>query len=378
METSKIEQVIRRYREGTTTPEENAWLESWYLAEGKRLPKMTDPIDYSAKGQKIWGRIQKKLPSENRSMQPWKLIGVAAAILMLLGLAVYYFNPKALFFAPRDSRATEIQPGGNKAYLTLASGQRISLTDTVHGVLAQEVGVRITKTAEGQLIYEVQSAVNTGENEGFNTIETPNGGQFQVRLPDGTSVWLNASSTLTYPVSFSSKKERFVTLSGEAYFEVAKDQTRPFIVSSGSQKVEVLGTHFNVSAYSDDSVIRTTLLEGKVRVQTTGPVPESILLKPHEQLVNNQGKLNVFPVEPLHVIEWKNGFFRFDGKDLEHSLKEIARWYNVEINYSNQALKAEPLAGRISKYSSIREVLTKMELTGAFHFTVDGRKILVE
>lgn len=378
MEPSKIEDLLRRYRNGETTSDEDAWVESWYLSEGKQLPPFDKKIDYEAKGQKIWNQIQlNRQPKPPATYHLWARLMVAASIVILIGTGIFFYNQKQSVDNQNQITQNNIQPGGNKAFLTLANGQKISLTDATNGNIAEQAGVMITKTADGQLVYEVHQSDHNSNTDEYNTIETPSGGQYQVRLPDGTAVWLNAASSLKYPASFASKKERNVQLSGEAYFEVAKDKSRPFLVTSNGQQVEVLGTNFNINAYNDESSIKTTLLEGSVKIGSLAK-QNTRVIKPGEQVINIAGNMTVDQVNTDFAVEWKNGFFRFDGKNLENSLREIARWYNVEIVYKNPALKNEPLAGRISKYSSIGEVMKKMELTGAFRFTIKDRTVLVE
>src|SRR5690606_467261 len=213
--------------------------------------------------------------------------------------------------------------------------------DAADGRLAELDGITVTKTANGQLVYEISEAQNKSEIT-YNTIETPNGGQYQVRLPDCTAVWLNAGSRLTYPTSFASSDNRRVELLGEGYFEVAKDSKRPFIVVAEQQEVEVLGTHFNVNAYADEGNIKTTLLEGSVKVGSS--TQGTKMLKPGQQAINSKGNLEVKSVNTDYAVAWKDGYFRFNDKSLDMGLREIARWYDVEIVYENESLKREPLA----------------------------------
>lgn len=378
MEPSKIEDLLRRYRNGETTSDEDAWVESWYLSEGKQLPSFDKKIDYEAKGQKIWNQIQlNRQPKPPATYHLWTRLIVAASIVVLIGTGIFFYKQKQSIDNQNQISVNNIQPGGNKAFLTLANGQKISLTDATNGNIAEQAGVVITKTADGQLVYEVLQANDNANSDEYNTIETPSGGQYQVRLPDGTAVWLNAASSLKYPASFASKKERHVQLSGEAYFEVAKDNARPFIVVSHGQQVEVLGTHFNINAYDDESSIKTTLLEGSVKV---GSLTEqnTRVIKPGEQAINMAGKMQVAQVNTNYAVAWKDGYFRFNDKTLEMGLREIARWYNVEVIFKEENLKNEPLAGRISKYDNIQQVLKKMELAGIVNFTVRGRQIIVK
>ncbi|HVW98723.1 MAG TPA: FecR domain-containing protein [Mucilaginibacter sp.] len=377
--------IMARYSEGKATEAEIRELDQWY----EQFP----PYEKYAAGMSQLEKIQardKMLNNINRQIykeaQPvgtgkrlltFSRMAIAALILVIGGAGLFYYIEKPKTAETEQLAQQDILPGGNKAVLTLASGKKISLTDAAKGNIARQAGITITKTADGQLVYEVSGDSPSSSPDEYNTIETPTGGQYQVKLPDGTSVWLNAASSLKYPASFAAKSERSVQLSGEAYFEVAKDKAHPFIVKTASQEVQVLGTHFNINAYDDETSVKTTLLEGSVKVGVPG-APVSKILKPGEQAQNTDGRFTVTEVNTDYAVAWKDGYFRFNDKTLETGMREIARWYNVEVNYKNPALKTELLAGTISKYSSIGQVLRKMELTGAFHFKVTGREITVE
>lgn len=377
MTPTQTDDLLGRYLNHQTSPEENSQVESWYIAQAGHLPAPGEGIDYQAAGQKIWERIEQRTqPKSVTRRKTWlRVTAAAASVMVLASTGVFYHLHQRNPDKQVAQQVAQIVPGGNKAVLTLGDGRRISLTDAAHGDIAEQAGTGITKTTDDQLVYQAEGR-KVDPEETWNTLETPNGGQYQILLPDGTAVWLNAASSLTYPANFTDGKQRLVKLTGEAYFEVAKDPRHPFVVSCSGQRVEVLGTHFNINAYNDEGETFTTLLEGSVKVaQTSGA---GILLTPGQQAVNSPGELKVQEVNTDFVVEWKNGFFRFDGKDLKTSMMEIARWYNVSVEFRNTTLKNEPLAGRISKYSSIRQVLDKMELTDAFHFKIEGQTVVIE
>lgn len=314
----------------------------------------------------------------------------AAMVIVLLGASLFFYlqhrKNESNAIAQNTAVPATILPGSNKAWLTLSTGERLSLTDLKSGEVAQDAGLQITQSSAGELVYTIQHAHSAAAEE-YNTIETPNGGQYQIRLPDGTTVFLNATSRLTYPLSFNSKNERRVSLIGEAYFDVPANKLQPFKVTSGDQEVEVLGTTFNIKAYENEPAIKTTLLEGSVKVHPllaganaspAAPEKKSVILQPGEQALNDANKLVVNPVNAEQVVDWKNGYFRFTNKTLEEGMREIERWYNVQISYKREDLKQIMLGGRISKYENISQVLKKMELTGAFHFKINDRKIQLE
>lgn len=385
-----ILEVMDRFIKGEATEADKIELDRWYVKfpSHQRYADGLTPSEKLQAKDKMLHNINKQIykeaiPARNRNKNILIYSVLAAAILTVISNIPLFYS---LTSEKKHNQqiAQIIEPGGNKAVLTLADGSRISLSDANNGKIAKQAGTTISKTADGRLIYTVYSQNENTDNEAnnYNTVETPSGGHYQIKLPDGTSVWLNAASSLRYPASFSTKKQRHVHLTGEAYFEVAKDKKRPFIVTataiSGDKKqqhVEVLGTHFDINSYNDDNTIKTTLLEGSIAVKLSS---ETVKLRPGEQSINTGNDLKITKVNTEYVIAWKDGYFRFNDKTLEMAMKEIARWYNVNVIFKNVALKNEPLAGTISKYSSIAQVLKKMELTGAFKFTIRAREIIIE
>ncbi|SMC91875.1 FecR family protein [Pedobacter nyackensis] len=302
----------------------------------------------------------------------WVRISVAASILLICTIGVHYLTNSRISGSSKDlAKQNEINPGSNKATLTLANGKKIILSAAVKGELAHEAGVVITKADDGMLVYEIK-AQNERDNHKMNTLSTANGEQYQVNLPDGTKVWLNAATSLKYPTSFSGTRKREVELSGEAYFEVAKDKAHPFIVTTNRQSVEVLGTHFNVSSYSDESITKTTLLEGSVKING------SIQLRPGEQgILAESAALVVRKVDTENSVAWKNGLFIFDNEVLKTAMNKIARWYDVEVQYQDRNLELLTVGGSISRFDKISEVLSLFEKAGSMQFTIKGRTIII-
>ena len=308
----------------------------------------------------------------------WAFRYLAVACLALIACAVgaifYNHHPKPLKenrFAKRD-----IHAGSSRATLTLASGKKISLDAAPDGILGEESGSSIVRTGSGQITYAVHENApgsDTLTNVGFNSLETPLGGQYQVRLPDGTKVWLNAASKLTYPASFARNKERKVELSGEAYFEVAKvtPVNAPFIVISGKQRVEVEAARFNISGYPDDQAIKTTLLEG------VGKINYNNIIKAGEQSVNKKDSLDIVPANIKEAVAWKNGLFLFEDATLETIMKSIARWYDVEIVYSGKNVSKELFSLSVSRFDNVSATLKSLENTGFVRFRIKGKKITV-
>jgi transmembrane sensor len=278
----------------------------------------------------------------------------------------------------------DIKPGGNKAILTLADGTKIILDEASKGAISRQGNTTIIKLDDGQLTYNAQTVSKVpSEAVLYNTLSTPRGGQYNVTLPDGTVVWLNASTSLRFPTAFAGK-ERRVEIKGEAYFEVSKNEAMPFIVKAGNQEIKVLGTYFNVTAYSDEKTIKTTLLEGSVEVTLTGlPKTETektnniITLKPGEQSqLESDNTLKVMEADVKEAVAWKDGYFVFNDENIESIMLKIARWYDIkvvyEINPENQNFTAN-----ISRKKNVSEVLAMLELTNAIHFQIENKTITI-
>ncbi|SOD20454.1 FecR family protein [Pedobacter xixiisoli] len=330
-------------------------------------------------------RFQKRLSFEDKdgskktikfSFLRWS---AAAAVILVVASSIYFYkNTETLSGAKTHTYASDALPGSNKAVLVLANGRKVSLTDINNGDVAKEAGLSITKTADGQLVYTVSETGQTNEDDNaVNTIETPKGGMWRIKLPDGSNVWLNAASSLTYPLSFSKGQKRVVELKGEAYFEVAEDKLHPFVVKTRKQEVEVLGTHFNINSYADETAVKTTLLEGSVRVNLFSNGNRSEILKPGQQSILTEKAFDVKEVDVDEAIDWKNGYFMFNNEKQESIMRKIARWYNVQIEYADQEAKDVTYYGSISRFDNISKVLRKFEQTGEVRFEIIKNKVIV-
>ncbi|TKC65434.1 DUF4974 domain-containing protein [Pedobacter hiemivivus] len=303
----------------------------------------------------------------------WFPLAAAASILLIVTAGTFF-----LFLQKNNAVVNQdIDPGSYKAVLTLADGRKIALTDATNGKLAMQAGIEITKTADGQLIYQVKEAEQKTANATlFNTISTPRGGQYQINLPDGTKIWLNSESKLKYPASFANLKQRKVELIGEAYFEVAKNKALPFLVLSKQQEVEVLGTHFNINSYDNELVVKTTLLEGSVWVRTTNNASVNKVIKPGEQSVLRSGQLLVNTVNTESEIAWKEGIFNFEDENIQSIMRKLERWYDIDVTYKG-AITTTTFGGKISIHRPLSKALKLLESTGDVHFKIEGRRITV-
>ncbi len=311
-------------------------------------------------------------PAPDRS-SAYKLL--ATVIILLIVFQGFYIYLKPVNKANntvakiKDFKST-IMPGGNKAILTLQDGSKIVLNDAKDGTLAQQGNAKIVKLATGQLVYDKTGSVPAKVL--YNTMTTPRGGQYKLTLPDGTEVWLNAASSITYPTAFVGN-ERNVSITGEVYFEVAKDKSKPFHVKSASQTIEVLGTHFNVMAYGDEDVVKTTLLEGSVRITENNEIQ---VLKPGEQaVVDKNGSLKISAADVDGALAWKNGYFKFSRVNIKYIMRQLARWYDVDVVYEG-SVPHDEFVGKIGRGENIEDILHIMELDGV-HFKIEDKKIIV-
>jgi len=315
--------------------------------------------------------------------QVWIAAAFAGALLCAGGWFLLHYkgeNRAAIAKAP-SSLQHDIAPGGNKAVLTLGDGTRIVLDTARNGAVTAQGNMQVIKLEDGQLAYNAGNMVARGDNRNashadgsnaivYNTLTTPRGGQYKITLSDGSKVWLNAASSLRYPSAFTGK-ERTVEITGEAYFEVASltpeggHEKMPFIVKVNDAEVQVLGTHFNVMAYSDEADVKTTLLEGAVKVRKGDA---SLLLRPGQQasLHPGDGIKLISDVDVDEILAWKNNLFSFNNDDIQTVMRQIARWYAVDVRYEGKV--TQHFNGNISRGVNVSKLFKMLELTGTVHF----------
>jgi ferric-dicitrate binding protein FerR (iron transport regulator) len=366
--------LLNRYRNGQVSEEEKALVESWYLNYTQKAadPEISD-LELEANQHKILDHIMAVIEPE-RKFYYWRYISVAAAVVAVIfagGLLLKENSiPNKISSSVIKTGNNHLPPGGNRATLILSNGSSINLTGVKNGALASEKGVVINKNADGRITYG-HGKGNAESASIFNTVLTPRGGQYQLVLSDGTKVWLNSASSLKYPVTFTAAK-REVELSGEAYFEVAHNQHKPFMVVSNGQTVEVLGTHFNINAYQDEQVTKTTLLEGSVKVLTKGV---SSKIKPGEQVQQTNGKLTVSEGDLEEAVAWKNGFFYFKDDNIKTIMRQLSRWYDVEIKYEGQIPERE-FSGQMNKNIDASQLMHILSIE-KIHYRLENRTIVI-
>jgi len=389
----RINELFQRFVQNTCTRNEMDELYAWIqdnreedlqLLMDERFNNITD----TSKADTVdWEHMYRQIV-ETKRVTPvkrlWYRVAVAASVLLIVSLLGYYIinrqTGRTKDIVKRDSVLHDITaPQSTRAMIVLSNGEKVYLDSAVAGQLATQGNTKLEKLSSGEIVYQ-KTAVANDEEIKFNTLSNPRGSQVvSLALADGTKVWLNAGSSLTYPVAFIGT-ERKVSITGEAYFEVSKDATKPFRVhfsSAGRQgDVEVLGTHFNVNAYDDEPAIKTTLLEGSVKMSAIGN-RQSAILKPGEQVSLSQSShlSHPIPVQTDAVMAWKNGLFNFKDADIQTVMRQIARWYDVEVEY--QGIPKDKYAGEMSRQSQLSNVFTILETMGGVQFKIEGKKVTV-
>lgn len=381
MTREQAQDLLNRNKLGQCTAEEQALLDQWYFQEAAKQEPAEDPADVLEEERLIWNRILEKIPDDNNTRYFKRWYSIAAAVIFFcLSSGAYFLLKKPavdVLAVKKHSIKNDIGPGGNKAILTLANGTQVILDDAKNGNIANNAAIRVNKTGNGMLVYHFNKNLlgkNTAASSEINTITTPRGGQYQIELEDGTKIWLNAASSIKFPQIFADNI-RQVELSGEAYFEVAKNKTKPFIVKANGTQVQVFGTHFNINAYADNAKIATTLLEGSVSMSYAGA---TVMLKPGQQGVasKNGGAIKTDFVDTEEITGWKNGLFIFHDESIANIMKQVSRWYDVDVEYKDGVQNKE-FGGTISKYKNITELLNNIQFTKTIHYKLEGRRVII-
>ena len=363
--------------------------------EQLQIPERLPEVDWDYMYQQIITPAQTTALHGNnrRGMIRWftgRRMAAAAIVFILLAAGGYWWLNRlpntdlaTTDNKPAATTTVDIAPGGNKAVLTLANGTTISLTDAANGTVAKEGTSVVRKTKDGELEYKpaIGNASTAAQQQlaiTFNTLSTPRGGQYKLVLPDGSKVWLNAASSIRYPTVFTGT-ERKVAITGEAYFEVVHNSQMPFVVEKGNMAVEVLGTHFNINAYDDEEAMKTTLLEGLVKVSSAIGNRQSAILKPGEQVsFSHTSQLShPIPVQTDEVMAWKNGLFQFENADIRSVMRQLSRWYDVDIAYKQPSELKDKVSIEFPRSFNLSDVLKIMESTAGVKLQMEGKKIIV-
>lgn len=396
MISARIRYLAARYFDNTCTPAEKLELAEWVRRQTddavlqqvlgdaweSHVPLIQMPDDMSDRiVAAMFGRSMETVAMPGTSeaavapVRSYRKIWWAAAAVFLLlgGMGIWSWSHRPSPAPVAESRQqrykNEVMPGSNRAMLTLADGSVIALDSAGNGLLGRQGAVKIIKQANGELAY-----VGDGGGEVmFNTMSTPRGGQYHLILPDGTGVWLNAASSITYPAAFTGK-ERKVIVKGEAYFEVTANANMPFRVGAGNTEITVLGTRFNVNAYTEEPAVRTTLVDGAVSVAAG---KTSTMLRPRMQAkVGKDDVLHVTEnIDTDEITAWKNGFFQFTDADMPTVMRQIEKWYDVKVSYEG-AIPEKSFGGGMQRSLPLTKVLGILEENGV-KFKIEGKNIIV-
>lgn len=386
-----IAALIDKYLSGKATAADEALLEAWYHRQiaGEIQWVASDFDEKQLLHDEMFEAIQKEIffkemkpvqpPYQKiRKRRPWLSVAAALALLAVLTTAAIYLMQRPskninIALSTQDI-SDSIVPGMNGAVLTLANGKKVVLDQSsVGSSLGSQGGTALKKAGDSLLVYQLGTGLNAAARVSYNTLETPKGRQFSVLLPDGSRVWLNAASSLKYPTAFAGK-ERLVELTGEAFFEVAHNASQPFKVKTHGQLIEDIGTRFNVNAYPDEKGVRTTLVEGAVQIRAEGD-GKAFLLHPGQQAINIGRDIRVSSANLKKAVSWKSGYFEFEHESIQTVMRQIARWYNIEVVYASDVPDSY-FTGDIDQNASIEQVLEVLSFAGT-HFKVSGHTITI-
>ncbi|RPD39617.1 FecR family protein [Chitinophaga barathri] len=363
MDQQRIKELAGKFLAGTATEAEQQELHAWYdsAATAGELPGEEETVR-----RRMLAQVRRRTQPAS---QVWRMAAAAAVFAAIAAAALFLLRqPHADAPSVSSGYGADALPGGDKATLTLADGTVIALDTAKNGTLAAQGGAQIAKSAGMQLVYIEDGAREDGPPV-YNTITTPKGGQYQVQLPDGSRVWLNAASSLRFPASFHGGNRR-VELHGEAYFDIKGDAAHPFIVTIPDMEVTVLGTEFNVSAYERGKQ-KTVLIKGAVKVQAPH---NTAVLRPGQSAELQGGSRLQVADDPYaeDAAAWKDGMFIFTNEPLDEIMAQLSRWYNIESDYEKESLKGKIFTGQISRGEKLSEVLKMLEMTGTIHFRIEN------
>jgi len=374
MDEKRIDNLSYKLLTGEITPAERKELDDWYNHFDSSEQLVHSELNQQQFAAQLYQQIRTSAgitPLKRIPFYRSRYAAVAASLLLLLSIGGIYtiYSDQEKSQNTIAKKVVEIKAGSNRAMLTLANGKTIDLENAAEGVLPTG-DQSVKKTGDGTIAYN-----NSADNDGaYNTLSTPKGGKFSIRLPDGTLAILDASSSLRYPSAFKGAK-RMVEVSGQVYFEVVHNAKQPFTVKVANQTIEDLGTHFNINSYPGGDGVKTTLEEGLVSISSGR---KTVFLKPGQAAFSHAGAkdITVAAADLEEVLAWKNGYFRFNDEHIENIMAQLSRWYDIEVTYSGK-LPVDGFNGTISRSKNLSQVLTMLERTGIIHFKIEGRRITV-
>ncbi|WP_413667992.1 FecR family protein [Mucilaginibacter sp. Mucisp86] len=385
-----VAELIGKLLKGDISPEEDLWLKGWINESTEnrvQFEKLTDAGSLENKlsfwnkidNDKAWNELLGKLPEAElgpaKRFNYLSLLKYAAIVILVLSVSVLLYRDNTSRMKNYDSKSiaqNQIRPGSNNAILILGNGQKVALKNHTQVSINEDDGTAVSNKNE-ILAYKHTGNASAGREVIYNTIVIPRGGEYQLVLADGSKIWMNSASSLRYPTSFSGS-ERKVYLTGEAYFEVAKNARMPFIVKTDKAEVQVLGTHFNVKAYNDEDLCKTTLLEGAVRVRSSAMINE---IKPGQQaIIDNGGQQKITSdIDVDEEVAWKNGLFMFNKANIKDVLQQVSRWYDIEVVYEGKVPELQ-FSGQLSRKVDFYGFTNILKYAG-LNFTIKGKTVIV-
>jgi len=370
MQQKDIKAILEKVQSGNHTPEDEAiakyWLHQLKLNEQVDLTES----DLDQISQEVWSKLPQPAITPIRRLPVWAKMAAAASIVLALSAGLYLIKFKKSSQQIAQNKVQDIGPGSNKLFLTLSNGKKIDLNSAKIGQVAVQGKAAISKVSNGQIAY---TAINNNTQElQYNTVSAPRGGTGAITLSDGTKVWLNAESSITFPTTFKGGR-RIVSITGDVIIKPVLNAKIPFYTHVKNQVIKDIGTEFDINAYDNEPVIRTTLIEGSVSIVANG---KAVTLKPGQQSILNGDEIKVESANIRDATAWRDGELRCDGENIQTIMRMIERWYNVEVIYQGE-ISADGYYGTISRYKNISQALHMLSYSNQVHFKVEGRRVTV-
>ena len=370
----KASELISKYKSGDLTPKEEERLNEWYLFKAAEIKEELTEAQMEEAVELLRSRLPVLRKPKVTRMWP-QVISIAAAIALLVCGIIFFKYNAGNNEGLTQSAGTDVLPGKMGATLTLGNGKKIRLSEVSTGKIATEPGITVSKTANGQIVYQIVAAKDGSNNPNpINTLSTAKGETYMLILPDQSKVWMNSASSISFTSNLSDNGMRRVKVEGEAYFEITKDKRHPFIVESKNQQIKVLGTHFNINSYANEPVTSTTLLEGSLQVVSGNDVK---IIRPGQQALTKNGTISVSAANIESVTDWKDGDFYLNHLNFKVAMRKIARWYDVEVIFDPSFPDDVETGGWISRDQKLSVVLKLIESSGQVHFKIRGKKVFV-
>lgn len=374
----ELQELAHKYIEGSISEEERIKFDNWFNEFSSEPLSISDPDRGSQLAHRnlIFSKISNEInesTSQKNTLHLWKYIGIASTITLFVGFGTWYFKNSDYLLKnanQSNSRILSQQKIVRNSYLKLSNGTSIDLDEMVSGKTIKTEDIEISKSIDGLITYNILDK-KFNDKPAYHELQAGVGEKIQILLADGTKVWLNTQTKLRFPSNFNLQTERQVFLSGEAYFEVVKNTEKPFRVQNDGQVVEVLGTQFNVSKYPDEKVMKTTLIEGLVKIN------DKTIIKPNQQAISNEETVTVKKINVSNYVDWIDGVFTFENENIIEVMRKVSRWYDLEVSFSSTDILKETFTGSFSRSSNIDNVIKVLKESSGLNFKKTENKIII-